>query len=210
MPKKTEQESIALPKLKSTLPGLNKIELDTLALPNGYKLDPESWGIDVNFEMPESDGSNFAVDLEDDEPIHVVELPAELRQFMNTQTASEMSPEQMKELITSVLIEHLPPVSTEPQKIIVERTIEQREVEVRPEMPDGVRFLRYVSYLVGLIWFFWDWKSGLILLLALWAMWTLFLLVWVNRAATKWVVSKGRNRAVERGEPYEYREHYDG
>lgn len=210
MPKKPEQESSALPKLTSTLPGLNKIELDTLALPNGYKLDPESWGIDVNFEMPESDGSNFAVDLEDDEPIHVVELPAELRQFMNTQTASEMSPEQMKELITSVLIEHLPPVSTEPQKIIVERTIEQREIEVRPEMPDGVKLLRYATYLVGLIWFFWDWKSGLVLLLALWFMWTLFLLFWVNRTATKWVVSKARNRAVEREEPHEYREYYDG
>lgn len=92
----------------TALPSPVKVKLDQVELPSGYRLDPEEFGIDTEY-VPLTSGSSFAVDLEDDEPVHVVELPAELREFVTTGEAQAYTPEDVEAMLSKVLRDALPP-----------------------------------------------------------------------------------------------------
>jgi membrane protein implicated in regulation of membrane protease activity len=103
-----------LPKVAPSLPKLTKtsvrvdasasVRLESLELPNGYKIDPEEWGLDVDYAAASSK-SSFTVDLSDDEPAHLVEMPDELREFLNSDEAKNLSPEQLKQIVGTALQE---------------------------------------------------------------------------------------------------------
>lgn len=100
-------EPAQAPEPAASLPvatALPKVKLDKLELPNGFRIDPDEWGIDLDY-APSTTGSTFATDLEDDEPVHVVEVPAELREFMNSEKARELSPDEMKSLVEAALLD---------------------------------------------------------------------------------------------------------
>jgi hypothetical protein len=151
------------------LPAVTEAPASLPAVPKKprVKLDPvlcEQYGLDPDYDPgAAASGSSFATDLEDDEPVHVFEIPPELREFMDSQEAKSMPPNELTDYLIKALQEetaklherfdNLPApqvvsVPAEPQTQVVEHRIITEPV---PEPPKA----SLKSRLIGLSIFAW-------------------------------------------------------